>query len=65
MRYFLVFTLLICTLLSGCEYFIPHTSDALSQTKQVEELHKQTNLIEKQTDALERLSNSVEKLANP
>ncbi|WP_026731109.1 hypothetical protein [Fischerella sp. PCC 9605] len=65
MRYVLALTMLICILLSGCEYFIPHTSDALSQSKQVEELHKQTKLIERQTDALERLSNAAEKLANP
>lgn len=65
MRYVLIFTLLFCILLSGCEYVIPHTSDALSQTKQLEELQKQTKQIEKQTDALERLSNAAEKLANP
>jgi uncharacterized protein YceK len=65
MRYVLLLTLLICVLLSGCEFFIPHTSDALSQTKQLEELQKQTKLIERQTDALERLSNSAEKLADP
>lgn len=65
MRYVVIITLLFCIFLSGCEYVIPHTSDALSQTKQLEELQKQTKQIEKQTDALERLSNSAEKLANP
>lgn len=65
MRYVLILTLLFCILLSGCEYIIPHTSDALSQTKQLEELHKQTKQIEKQTEALERLSKSAEKLADP
>jgi uncharacterized protein YceK len=65
MRYIIAITLLFCILLSGCEYIIPHTSDALSQSKQLEELQKQTKQIEKQTDALERLSNAAEKLANP
>ncbi len=65
MRYILIITMLICIFLSGCEYFIPHTSDALSQTKQLEELRKQTQQIEQQTDALERLANSAQKLANP
>jgi len=65
MRYILAFTLIFCIFLSGCEYVIPHTSDAISQTKQLEELQKQTKQIEKQTDALEHLSRSAEKLANP
>jgi hypothetical protein len=65
MRYILAITMSICILLSGCEFFIPHTSDALSQTKQFQELQKQTKQIELQTEALERLSNSAEKLANP
>jgi uncharacterized protein YceK len=65
MRYVLMVTLVICLLLSGCEYIIPHTSDALSQTKQLEELQKQTKQIERQTDALERLSEAAENLASP
>ncbi|MBV6623185.1 MAG: hypothetical protein KI793_09670 [Rivularia sp. (in: Bacteria)] len=65
MRYLLIFTMLISILLSGCELFTPHTSDALSQTKQVKELEKQTQQIEKQTEALERLAKSTEKIANP
>lgn len=65
MRYLIFFIMVVCIFLSGCEYFIPHTSDALSQTKQLNELQKQTRLIERQTDALEQLSNSAEKLANP
>jgi uncharacterized protein YceK len=65
MRYVLVLILCICVFLSGCEYVIPHTSDALSQSKQLEELQKQTKQIEKQTEALQRLSRSAEKLANP
>ncbi|MBF2073277.1 MAG: hypothetical protein IGS50_05870 [Synechococcales cyanobacterium C42_A2020_086] len=65
MRYLIMVILLVCVFLSGCEYIIPHTSDALSQTKQLEELQKQTKQIEKQTDALERLSKSAERLANP
>ncbi|MBD2773344.1 hypothetical protein [Iningainema tapete] len=64
MRYVLIFTMLICILLSGCEYFIPHTSDALSQTKQLKELQKQTEQIEQQTKALDRLANSAEKITN-
>lgn len=62
MHYLLVFILFICVLLSGCEYFIPHTSDALSQTKQSEELQQQTQQLERQADALEQLSNSAQKL---
>ncbi|KYC41104.1 hypothetical protein WA1_23145 [Scytonema hofmannii PCC 7110] len=65
MRYVLIFIILISILLSGCEFFIPHTSDALSQTKQLKELEKQTEQIEQQTKALERLANSTEKIANP
>ena len=62
MRYLLILGLLICVLLSGCEYFIPQTSDALSQTQQLEELRKQTDQIEQQTAALKRLADSVEAL---
>ncbi|MBF2015394.1 MAG: hypothetical protein IGS23_09380 [Rivularia sp. T60_A2020_040] len=65
MRYLLIFAMLICVMLSGCEFFTPHTSDALSQTKQLKELEKQSQQIEKQTDALERLAKSTEKIANP
>ncbi|NJL09649.1 MAG: hypothetical protein HC908_03935 [Calothrix sp. SM1_7_51] len=65
MRFIIIITMSICILLSGCEYFIPHTSDALSQSKQLRELQEQSKQIKRQTDALERLSNSAEKLANP
>ncbi len=65
MRYILVLGLLICIFLSGCEYLIPDTSDALSQSQQLEELRKQTDQIEQQTDALKRLADSVEQLAQP
>ena len=65
MRYILIITMTICIFLSGCEFFIPHTSDALSQNKQLQELQKQTKQIQLQTKALEQLSNSAEKLANP
>ena len=65
MRYLLIFTMLIGILLSGCEFFTPQTSDALSQTKQLKELEKQTQQIEKQTDALESLAKSTEKIVNP
>ncbi|MBF2062973.1 MAG: hypothetical protein IGS39_00840 [Calothrix sp. C42_A2020_038] len=65
MRYILIIMMSICIFLSGCEYFIPHTSDALSQSKQLQELQKQTKQIERQTDALEKLSKSAEKLATP
>lgn len=62
MRYILVFVMAICMFLTGCEYVIPHTSDAISQSKQVEELHQQTQQLERQTEALERLSNAVEQM---
>ncbi|MBD2199535.1 MULTISPECIES: hypothetical protein [Calothrix] len=65
MRYILILAMSFCILLSGCEFFIPHTSDAISQTKQLQELQKQTKQIQLQTEALERLSDSAAKLANP
>jgi hypothetical protein len=64
MRFVLIIGLLICTLLSGCEFITPSTSNALSQTQQIEELQKQTQQLEKQTDALDRLANSVGTLVN-
>lgn len=64
MRYVLVIGLLICTLLSGCEFITPNTSNALSQSQQIEELKQQTQQLKQQTEALERLANSVEKLTN-
>jgi len=64
MYFILIIGLLICTLLSGCEFLTPSTSSALSQTQQIGELQKQTQQLEKQTEALDRLANSVEKLAN-
>jgi len=59
MRIFLLSGLLICLFLSGCEFFTPDTSRALSQTRQMEELHEQTQQLERQADALERLADSV------
>ncbi len=59
MRFFLVLSLLACIFLSGCEFFTPDTSTALSQTKQLEELHQQTEQLQRQADALERLANAV------
>ena len=64
MRYALIMVMLFCLLISGCEFVTPDTSNALSQTRQQEELAKQTEQIERQTDALERLTNAVEKLVN-
>lgn len=51
--------LLCCLLLTGCEFFTPDTSRALSQTQQIDELHKQTQQLERQADALERLADEV------
>ncbi|WP_416666086.1 hypothetical protein [Egbenema bharatensis] len=65
MRYLVIIGLMFCFLLTGCEYFIPHTSKALSDSSQLEELRKQTRQIEKQTEALEELADSAEKLAAP
>lgn len=62
MRYFMILGLLICTLLTGCEFFTPNTSNALSQNRQIEELQKQTQQLEAQTNALDRVADSVEKL---
>jgi outer membrane murein-binding lipoprotein Lpp len=60
MRIFLVAILLACLALTGCEFFTPDTSRALSQTKQMEELHKQTEQLQRQADALERLADAVD-----
>lgn len=62
MRFILILGLLICTLLTGCEFITPDTSRALSETQQIEELQKQTQQLEQQTHALDRLADSVEKL---
>lgn len=59
MRVFLVVGLLCCLLLSGCEFFTPDTSRALSQSRQIEEMHKQTEQLQRQADALERLANEA------
>ncbi|MBE9111518.1 hypothetical protein IQ273_19110 [Nodosilinea sp. LEGE 07298] len=61
MRIFVIVGLLCGLLLSGCEFFTPDTSRALSQTRQIEEMHKQTEQLQRQADALERLANQ----ANP
>jgi type II secretory pathway component PulM len=63
MRIFLMVGLLFCLLLSGCEFFTPDTSRALSQTRQMEELHKQTEQLQRQADALERLVDAVDATA--
>ena len=64
MRYVAILGLLICFLLTGCEYVIPHTSEALSDRQQLEELRKQTEQIEEQTKALESLAKSAEELTH-
>ncbi|MCU0551294.1 MAG: hypothetical protein MUC48_18255 [Leptolyngbya sp. Prado105] len=64
MRYVLILGMVLCLFLSGCEFVTPDTSNALSQTRQQEELAKQTEQIKRQTDAIERLTDSVEKLVN-
>lgn len=65
MRLILAIVLCFTVLLTGCEYITPHTSDALSQSKQLQELQKQTKQIERQADALEQLTTSVQELAHP
>ena len=65
MRILLLVGLLCCFLLTGCEFFTPDTSRALTQTRQMEELHKQTQQLERQADALERLANDIEAAAAP
>lgn len=64
MRYILILAMLLCFLMTGCEFVTPETSNALSQTRQQEELTKQTEQIERQTDAVERLTTAVEELIN-
>lgn len=65
MRYILILGMLFCLLVSGCEFVTPETSNALSQTRQQEELAKQTEQIKRQTEAIERLTDSLERLASP
>jgi type II secretory pathway component PulM len=60
MRILLVALLMACLALTGCEFFTPDTSRAISQTKQMEELHKQTEQLQRQADALERLADAVD-----
>lgn len=59
MRIVAIVGLLCCLLLTGCEFFTPDTSRALSQTRQIEEMHKQTEQLQRQADALERLANQA------
>ncbi|MBD2258698.1 hypothetical protein [Pseudanabaena sp. FACHB-2040] len=65
MRFLLMLVVVICMFLSGCEVLTPHTSNAISESGQLEELHQQTQQIERQTQAIERLTNAVEQLAKP
>lgn len=65
MRFLIALVLVFCMFLSGCEFFTPDTSRALSQTKQMEELQKQTDQLERQADALERLTEVVEQQTQP
>jgi hypothetical protein len=65
MRYMIIFGVLICFLLTGCEFFVPDTSKALSNSSQLEELREQTKQIKQQTKALERLADTTEKLIAP
>lgn len=59
MRIFLIVGLFVCFLVSGCEFFTPDTSRALSQTRQIDELQKQTEQLQRQADALERLADQA------
>ncbi|WP_035984866.1 hypothetical protein [Leptolyngbya sp. KIOST-1] len=59
MRILFTLGLLFCLLLTGCEVFTPDTSRALSQTRQIDEMHKQTEQLQRQADALERLVDQV------
>ncbi len=59
-RIVVVLVLLASTLLSGCEFFTPDTSRALSQSRQMEELQQQTKQLQRQADALERLADAVD-----
>lgn len=65
MRFLLMLVMVVCLFLSGCEVLTPHTSNAISESGQLEELHQQTKQIERQTQALERLTNAVERMAKP
>lgn len=60
MRILMTLALIACVFLSGCEFFTPDTSRALSQSSQMEELHRQTEQLQRQADALERLADAVD-----
>lgn len=64
MRLVLILGMLMAFLISGCEFVTPDTSNALSQTRQQEELAKQTEQIQRQTEAIERLTHSIEAIAS-
>jgi type II secretory pathway component PulM len=59
MRIFLALGALICLLLSSCQLLTPDTSNAFSQSQQIEELQQQTRHMERQADALEKLVDVV------
>lgn len=60
MRIVIVFVFLISLVLSGCELLTPDTSQAFSQSQQMEALNRQTEQLERQADALELLTDLVE-----
>jgi cell division protein ZapA (FtsZ GTPase activity inhibitor) len=61
MRLLILLGLLVCLLMSSCEFVTPDTSRALSQTRVLEEQQKQTEQLRRQADALEKLADSVER----
>jgi cell division protein FtsB len=65
MRFLVMLVAVVCLFLSSCEVVTPHTSRAISESGQLEELHQQTKQLERQTEAIEQLTDAVEKLAKP
>jgi outer membrane biogenesis lipoprotein LolB len=65
MRHLIIVGVLLSFLLTGCAFLTPHTSKALSDSSQLEELKEQTKQIKQQTEALERLADTTEKLIAP
>jgi uncharacterized protein YceK len=58
-RLIVLLSLCLCLMLSGCEWVIPNTSNALSQSRQQEALQQQTEQLQRQADALEAIAEQL------
>ena len=65
MRFLVMLVAIVCMFLTSCEVLTPHTSRAITDAGQLEEMHQQTKQLERQTEAIEQLTDAVENLATP